>query len=214
MNAIIFDMDGVLFDTERLAVRAWDAIGVKMHLGKLGYMVYKTLGRTREESVKIFRQEFGTRFNNDVFQQYYKDYLSAYYAEHPVPMKNGLKELLHFLKENGYKIAVASSSKKEEVMHHLISADILSNFDAIVCGDMITQSKPEPDIYLAAAKALQQTPQECFAVEDSRSGLLSAHRAGCKVIYIPDIYKADEETLSVVELQFTNLMELKDYLMR
>lgn len=211
MKAVIFDMDGVLFDTERLAVKCWDKIGEEIGLGKVGYMVYKTLGRTTEESVKIFKREFGDKFDNDIFQAHYRACLEGYYKNNPVPIKRGVKEILCFLKNAGYKTAVASSSSKESVYHHLNSAGITDYFDKIICGDMTEKSKPEPDIYLAAAKALNEDPKDCYAVEDSKSGLISAHRAGMTVVYVPDLYKAESDMKDVIDLKFDDLLKFKEY---
>lgn len=208
MKTVIFDMDGVLFDTEKLAVKCWDEIGEKSGLGKVGYMVLKTLGLTREESVKVFEKEFGKRFDNDIFQMYYKEYLDEYYKTNHVPIKEGVVEILKYLYENGYKIAVASSSGRNSVLHHLDDADITQYFNLAVCGEMVKKSKPEPDIYLAAAKALNECPENCYAVEDSKNGLLSATRANMKVVYIPDLYETDEG----FDLKFGNLNEFKEYL--
>lgn len=212
MKAVIFDMDGVLFDTERLAVKCWDEIGVKAGLGKVGYMVYKTLGRTRGESVKIFEKEFGDKFNNDIFQKYYKEYLDDYYKSNPVPVKEGVVETLKYLKSNRYKIAVASSSSRSSVLHHLDDAKITDYFDVIISGDMVKKSKPEPDIYLTAAEKLGVKPEECYAIEDSKSGLEAAHRAGMTVIYIPDLYIADEKTNKTIDYSFNNMLEFKQHL--
>ena len=212
MKAVIFDMDGVLFDTERLAVKCWDTIGVEVGLGKVGYMVMKTLGRTREESVKIFKEEFGEKFDNDIFQAHYKAYLDKYYKAHRVPLKDGVIEILEYLKDNGYKTAVASSSSERSVLHHLKDAEIEGFFDKIICGDKIKKSKPEPDIYITAAQSLGVPCGECYAVEDSQSGLISAHRAGMKVVYIPDLYIADSETKRSIDYEFKTLIEFKEYL--
>ncbi|MBQ7739863.1 MAG: HAD family phosphatase [Eubacterium sp.] len=212
MKAVIFDMDGVLFDTESLAIKAWDTIGEEVGLGKVGYMVFKTLGITREESVKIFEKEFGDKFNNDIFQAHYKAYLDEYYKNNPVPLKHGVIETLKYLKKNGYKTAVASSSSEDSVMHHLEDAGITHYFDAIICGDKVERSKPEPDIYLKAAESLGKRAEDCYAVEDSKNGLLSAHRAGCKVVYIPDLYKAEDEIKKIIDLKFETLFEFKEYI--
>lgn len=212
MNAVIFDMDGVLFDTERLAIECWDTVGEKIGLGKLGYMVFKTMGRTTPESVKIFQNEFGDRFDNDIFQKEIKEFNDNYFEKHGVPMKEGLVELLKFLDIASYKTAVASSSSKKSVLHHLCSTDIDDYFDAVICGDMVKKSKPEPDIYLTASAILGEEPQNCYAVEDSRAGLISAHNAGCKVVYIPDLYEADEEILKLVDFKFNSLTEFMEHL--
>jgi HAD superfamily hydrolase (TIGR01509 family) len=212
MNAVVFDMDGVLFDTERLAIKCWDWVGEQVGLGKVGYMVHKTMGRTTSESVKIFEKEFGSKFNNDNFQKHIKIFNENYFNEHGVPKKEGLISILKYLKENGYKTAVASSSSRKSVMHHLNDANITSYFDTIICGDMVTKSKPEPDIYITACNALGEKSENCYAVEDSRAGIWSAYNAGCKTIMIPDLYIADDETNNVIFKKFENLTKFQEYL--
>ena len=129
-----------------------------------------------------------------------------------MPLKAGVKECLNYLKDKEIKTAVASSSSENSVMHHLENAGITHFFDEIICGDKIEKSKPEPDIYLAAASALGEEPKDCYAVEDSRSGLLSAHRAGCEVVFIPDLYKPDKEIQNIIDLKFEALFEFKEYI--
>ena len=177
-------------------------------------MVLKTLGRTREESVKIFEREFGDRFNNDIFQKHYRAYLEDYYSKNPVPLKEGVNEILDYLKSRKIKTAVASSSSEESVMHHLKSAGIENCFDKIICGDMIEKSKPEPDIYLYAADRLGIKSEECCAVEDSKSGLISAHRANMKTVYIPDLYIAEPEIREIIDYEFSSLDEFRLFLIR
>ncbi len=212
MKAVIFDMDGVLFDTERLAIKCWDAIGPKLGLGKVGYMVYETLGLTTQESVKLFERKFGDKYNNDEFQRLYKEYLEEYYSKNPVPVKKGVRELLKYLKENGYKIAVASSSSESSILHHLKNADIEKYFDKIICGDMVTKSKPEPDIYITAAIELGVNCENCYAVEDSERGLFSAYRANMEVVFVPDLYTPTEAFSQVIDLTFNTLTDFMNYL--
>lgn len=214
INAVIFDMDGVLFDTERLAIRCWDAIGEPCGLGKVGYMVYQTLGRTREESEKIFVRTFGERYDSAQFQRRYREWLADYYRTHPVPVKEGLVPLLDTLKAQGFRLAVASSSSRESVLHHLNDAGITDRFDSIISGEMAARSKPEPDIYLTAAASLGLPPEECYAVEDSRSGLWAAHRAGCRTVMIPDIWTCDDETAAILDHRFESLTAFRQFLLQ
>jgi len=209
---VIFDMDGVLFDTERLAIRCWDAIGPQCGLGPVGHMVYQTLGRTREESERIFRETYGERYDSAQFQRLYRAWLNDYYRTHPVPVKEGLYSLLDTLKDKGYRLAVASSSSREAVTHHLNNAGITGYFDSIVSGEMAARSKPEPDIYLAAAASLGAAPGDCYAVEDSRSGLWAAHRAGCFTVMIPDIWECDDETGIITDCVFRSLSDFETYI--
>lgn len=212
MNAVVFDMDGVMFDTERLAVKAWDWVGEQMGIGKVGYMVFVTMGRTTEKSVKIFKNKFGDKFVNEDFQRYYAEFVEKYYNEHGIPVKMGLFELLEYLKSKKFKIAVASSNSRDVVLQHLKDTNIEKYFDKIICGDMVSKSKPEPDIYLTACKELGENPRDCYAIEDSKTGLQSAHAAGCKVIMVPDLYEAEPEIEKLLFKKFDNLLLFKEYL--
>jgi len=208
----VFDMDGLMFDTERVAIFAWDYAGEKMGLGKAGYMVYKTLGVNVNASNQIWIEEFGDRYNEEELWKYTREFNSDFYAKNKVPVKMGLYVLLDYLKANDYKLAVASSTSKRGVERNLKSAGVLEYFDAIICGDMVEKSKPEPEIYLKACEALGVEPAEALALEDSRNGLLSAYRAGMKVIMVPDLWEADEEIKSFLWNMCEDLEEVKTFL--
>lgn len=212
MNAVIFDMDGLMFDTERIAVRAWDYAGEKIGIGKAGYMVLKTLGANIAMSRQIWKEEFGDNYDEENLRKYTKQFLTKYYTENKVPVKKGLYALLEYIKDKNYKLAVASSSPKWEVENHLKDADVYEYFNAIVCGDMISKSKPEPEIYLRACELLGENPENCYALEDSRNGLLSAYRAGCKPIMIPDLWQPDDEIRDVLFAKFDDLEQFKIFL--
>ena len=118
--------------------------------------------------------------------------------------------MLDYLKQNNCKMAVASSSPKWEVEKHLKDAKIYDYFVGIVCGDMIQKSKPDPEIYLKACELLEVNPTECYALEDSKNGLLSAHRAGCKPIMVPDLWQPDDEILKIIVGKYSDLEEVKE----
>ncbi len=206
---VIFDMDGLMFDTERVFIEAWDYAGEKIGIGKAGYMVYKTLGMNITESMKIWREEFGDRCNQEELRKYTKEFLNHFYEVNNVPVKPGLYQLLEYLKKINSKMAVASSSPRWEVESHLKDAGIREYFSGIVCGDMIEKSKPAPDIYLRACELLKAEPGECYALEDSKSGLLSAYRAGCKPIMVPDLWQPDEEILKIIVGKYDDLEQVK-----
>ncbi len=212
MNTIIFDMDGLMFDTEKVFIKAWDYAGVKLGIGKAGYMTMKTLGMNIIMSRKIWFDEFGDNYNEDDLRKYTKEFLVKYYSENKVPVKKGLYTLLDYLHNKGYKLAVATSSPKWEVESHLKDANVYDYFSVIVCGDMVNKSKPEPEIYLKACELLQEDPVDCFALEDSKNGLLSAYRAGCKPIMVPDLWQPDEEIIELLYGKFADLEEVQEYL--
>lgn len=211
IDAVVFDMDGLMFDTERVFMRAWDYAGEQMGLGKTGYMVLKTLGSNTAECERIWQEDF-PGVDLAALWEHSRVFHEKYYAENPVPVKKGLYELLSFLRERGIPMAVASSTKREKVLRHLKSAGIADDFAQVIAGDMVTRSKPEPDIYRTACAALGVAPEGCIALEDSRNGLLSAHRAGCQAVMVPDLWQPDDEVRAFIRGPFESLAEVKDWL--
>mgnify|MGYP005770338795 FL=1 len=194
IEAVIFDMDGLMFDTERLCSLAWDWAGEQMGIGPAGYMNLRTLGVTAPEARRILLEEFGQDFDVDRMQSLAREFTADYLGKNPLPVKPGLYTLLDYLKGQGLPLAVASSTREETVRRHLRAAGIEGRFAAVVCGDMVTHSKPHPEIYELACARLGKTPPSCAALEDSRNGLRSAHAAGCRAVMVPDLWQPDPET--------------------
>lgn len=208
MNAVIFDMDGLMFDTERVCMKAWDYSGEKLGFGKnAGQMVFKTLGCTTNKAMEILKAQFGPSFDGDKWMQITRAFAEDYYKQNGVPTMKGLFELLDYLKAQGFKLAVASSSSRHSVMRNLGSADIVDRFDVLISGDMITKSKPHPQIYLKACEELGEKPENCYALEDSRNGIHSAANAGCKTIMVPDLWQPDEETKAIIYAKCDSLLD-------
>lgn len=212
MRAVIFDMDGLMFDTERILMEAWDYAGEKIGIGKAGFMAIKTLGMNLARSKKVWDEEFGDTYDLEALTKATLEYYKGFYADHQVPVKKGLYILLEYLKSAGFVMAVASSSPKELVYHNLNSAGVEKYFSAIVHADMVEKSKPEPDIYLKASELLGIPAEECYALEDAKSGLLAAYRAGCEVIMVPDLWQADEVTEAILTAKLNDLEEVKEFI--
>ena len=211
-NAVVFDMDGVMFDTESVCMKAWDTVGEEMGIGKAGYMVYKTLGMTAESAIKVLQNEFGVDFDERLFKQKGREFSYKYFDEFGVPEKPFLHETLNYLKNKGYKLAVASSTSSDSVFHHLNEKNITAYFDKVICGDMIKNSKPAPDIYLKACEELGENPANCIAIEDSKNGILSAKNADMNVIMIPDLWHGDDDTDKLLFAKLKSLGEINTIL--
>ncbi len=211
-HAVIFDMDGLMFDTERLYCQAWDYAGEKAGLGRTGYMVMKTLGTNRETGRAIWRREFGARYHQEEIEGYTKEFFDQYYRTHSLPVKKGLYHLLDYLKERGFRTAVASSTPRDQILKHLKETELTGFFDQIVGGDCVKKSKPDPEIYLHACALLKMEPAHCYALEDSRNGLLAASAAGCRTIMVPDLWQPDEEIRGRVLAILPDLDAVRDYL--
>lgn len=212
MKAFVFDMDGLMFDTERVFIGAWDYAGEKMGFGKAGYMCLRTLGMNTPACEQAWRDEFGEDVDIAALWAYSREYLEDYYSRYAVSAKTGLYDLLTYLKRKGYRLAVASSTKRHTVERHLTSANVREYFDVVIAGDMVEKSKPEPDIYLRAAAELGVKPEACYALEDSRNGLLSAHAAGMKGIMVPDLWQPDDVVKEFIIGPFESLLAVRDWL--
>lgn len=205
-RGVVFDMDGVLLDTERVAALAFDYAGIKTGIGPAGYMTPHLLGLSVEAARPVWIAEFGCGYDEDGIIKFSAEFKREYYKTHEIPAKPGLIPALRELSDAGVRLAVASSTAREIVDSELSAVGALGFFDAVVSGDMVTRSKPDPEIYLRACEAITLAPSECVAVEDARSGVISAHGAGLRVIMVPDLWQPDVETASLTEAVCKDLL--------
>jgi len=191
-RSIVFDMDGVLVDSEQIVYRAWMKIGTKLGMTGMHDLFFRCMGTSHASTANLFYEIFGADFDYSSFRDQVRScYLEA--VKKNIPLKNGAAEILATLKDSGWKIALASSSRESSVMMNLKKSGLFPFFDAIMCGDMVANGKPAPDIYLKACALINSNPSLTYAVEDSRNGLLSAVNAGLKTILVPDMIQPDEK---------------------
>ena len=212
LDAVVFDMDGVIFDSERLGLRSWQAVADRHGLGDISETAKKCIGRNTADTMKIFDEAYGDRVNVEELYEEAKVLMRDIIAKEGLPLKEGARELLGFLKEQGIKVGLASSTKQAVVKEELTAAGLIGYFSVIVGGDMIERSKPEPDIYLLACERLGAEPGKCVCIEDSFNGVISAHRAGLGVIMVPDMLMPTDEILSLVDVYKKSLSDVLDYL--
>lgn len=207
-RAIVFDMDGVLFDTERVYFEAWDIVAAEMGID-VSEVRMLCAGHNAADSAKIFDEYFGGQATFAEFSPRKTDCFHRLLQENGVPEKPGLHELLEYLKTAGHKIALATSTKREGALYNLEQTNILQYFDVLVTGDMFEHGKPDPEIYLTACRLLGSEPSETYAVEDSYAGLESAHSAGMRVVMIPDLFPPTPRTKDI-SVEISSLDELLD----
>jgi len=212
IKGIVFDMDGLMFDTEQLAAKAWTFAGEQMGLNITEAMAIKTLGLNKEDTDRVLSDEVGQAFDSTTARKIRGDYMTSHIEKNGIPVKTGLFELLDYLNKNHYKITVATSSEQEVARYNFNKAGISKYFDQIVCGDMIERGKPEPDIYLRASEIIGVKPYECLALEDSPMGILSAYRAGLKPVMIPDLLQPDEGTSRLLYAKLPTLLDVIELL--
>lgn len=186
IEAVLFDMDGLMFDTEGLSHRALLETGKKFGCEGISEVIPLITGVNAASVKRIFLEHMGTDFPFDEFMRSRQELIDRSIAEHGVPVKPGLRELLAYLEREGYRTAVATSTSRAHAMAYIEQARMLDCFDAFVCGDMLKKSKPDPDIYLKAAGLLGMAPEVCMALEDSPNGVASAYAAGMKTVMVPD----------------------------
>ncbi|MCR5155649.1 MAG: HAD family phosphatase [Butyrivibrio sp.] len=212
IKAVIFDLDGTLTDTEKYYQKAWP-----MALEHFGYKVepwmplqLRSLGRPF--APRQFKEWFGEDFDYNEVREYRKAIVKEMMGESGIPLKPGAKEILAWLRENGYLTALATANNYGRAERLLKEIGLFDSFDKIICANMVSLGKPAPDIYSFACKELGLDPSQTFAVEDSPNGVTSAYGAGCNVIMVPDLTEPDEELAGKLYARVDKLMDITELL--
>ncbi|MDU5110167.1 MAG: HAD family phosphatase [Clostridium sp.] len=209
VESVIFDMDGVLFDTESIYLKVWKNV-FKRYGYKMTKEIYSQVIATGRENVKkVFLREFGDDLSIEKMYKE-KDALLKEEIEKHVPIKEGVVEILNILKNMNYKIALATSSDRERMNKQLEKAKIREYFDEVICRDEVEKTKPNPEIYIKAADKLDSNPKNCLVIEDSLAGVMAAYKANMKVLHVEDLKKADNEIKKYCYKSFNNLHEIKE----
>lgn len=211
IKAVIFDMDGVIFDTEALCLKCWKEVGEKHQIPFIDSVALECIGTTTAKTEEILREHYGSDFDYETYRQELSERFLNHINEEGMPMKPGIYDLLAYLEEHGVKIGLASSTQKERVEAELDMAGILKYFDVVVGGDMVKKSKPEPDIFLECAKQLGVNPEDTYVIEDSYNGIRSASRATMHPIMVPDLLEPTEEMQQLATEILHDLQEVKQY---
>ncbi len=211
-KAVVFDMDGVIFDSERAVMQCWKEVASRHNIPDIEKAILACTGTTMVRTREIMLNLYGADFPYDEYARESSAIFHSRYDGGRLPMKPGVKELLTFLKKHDKKIALASSTRHQVVTDELRDADIIEYFDRIICGDMVSRSKPAPDIFLKACEALNISPSDSYAIEDSYNGIRAAHAGGLHPIMVPDLLPADEEMQSLAEIVLPSLTSVMEYL--
>jgi len=211
-KAVVFDMDGVIFDSERAVMQCWKEVASRHNIPDIEKAILACTGTTMVRTREIMLNLYGADFPYDEYARESSAIFHSRYDGGRLPMKPGVKELLTFLKERGKKIALASSTRQQVVTDELRDAGIIEYFDRIICGDMVSRSKPAPDIFLKACEELNISPSDSYAIEDSYNGIRAAHAGGLHPIMVPDLLPADEEMQSLAEIVLPSLTSVMEYL--
>lgn len=192
IRGVLFDMDGLMFDTEHIGREGWFEAGRQLDLPITEELIAKLRGTGVSVCREIFNSQIPGR-HYDTARAIRVEYADDFIAAHGLPVKPGLEELLEWLRRENIPAALATSTGREKALGYLEQAGISEYFSAAVCGTEAANPKPAPDIFLAAAAKLGVEPGNCVVLEDSPNGLRAAKAAGCRAIVVPDLTPAPPE---------------------
>lgn len=211
VKAVIFDMDGVIFDSERAVFQEWLDLAKRYHIDDIEIPYMKCIGVNAQRTREIFYEHYGDKYDYDVFAKETSIGFHSKYDGGKLPIKTGAVELLKYLKNEGVKVALATSTRKASVIPEIRDAGLLEYFDVIIAGDMVEKSKPAPDIFLKAASELGINPGEAYVIEDSFNGIRAAQNAGMIPVMVPDLLEPDEEIREKAAFIFEDLNKVREY---
>lgn len=212
LRAVVFDMDGLLLDSEAIFKLAW-----KHAAGVGGYdlpddVFYRMIGRTREDSNRILVEAFGGKCVPENFSHEVDTFHDRYVRENGIPLKAGVEEILDWCDARGLPRAVATSTYEPLATPRLAETGLLPRFSIAVFGDHVSRGKPNPDIYLRAAERLGVEPSQCLALEDSYNGVRAARAAGMTIYMVPDLLRPTAEMVETAHGIFPSLHAVVEFL--
>ena len=210
-KAVIFDMDGVIFDSERLVLDCWEKIGIRYNLSNIRETFIKCIGTNKVRTKEIVFEAYGEDFEYDRFSAEASVLFHEVTDEAGLPVKKGVRELLDYLEGEKILLGLASSTRLAVVEEELKQAGLYHYFSVVVGGDLLKRSKPEPDIYLMACEKMRIAPGDAYAIEDSYNGIRAAHAAGMAPVMVPDILGATEEMRQKSVVVLEDLFQVKSY---
>lgn len=212
IKGVIFDMDGLMLDTEKLLMRFWIQSAKEHGFDMKPEHVLSIRSLAAEYAAPKLQKIFGKSFDYHLIRNRRIELMNKFIEENGVEKKPGLDILLEYLKNNSYKIAVATATEKSRADVYLKSVGIIDYFDKFVCNAMVEKGKPAPDIYLKACEELSLKPCQCIALEDSPNGIASAYNSGCLPVMVPDLSQPDRETQKLLYKKIDRLDMLIDIL--
>ena len=208
-KGVIFDMDGVLVDSEKLYLRFWQEACALNGFELTCDMALSLRSNSPETAIPKFLMWFGESADYYRIRELRRKLMADYIDRSGVDLKPGAQELLDYLKRKGIRTALATASPVKRARHYLSPHGLFDKLDVVVSGESIHRSKPAPDIYLAAADMLGLPPNECIAVEDSPAGIISAKTAGCFTVMVPDLTPPDDAISEYIDYLADDLTKIK-----
>lgn len=209
-KAAVFDMDGLILDSEMTVLHIWEQLGEKYGFEGIREYGISVIGKNKKATVDEFARVYGQP--GEPYERELRQIYNVLAEQGKVPLKPHTIELLSAMKNAGMKIAIASSSTREEVTSQMEVLGALPYFDTCVCGDQVTKSKPDPEIFLKACDALGVRPEDGVGLEDSFNGVRSCKASGLFTIMVPDIIQPDDEMKALADIILPSLKDVQDFL--
>lgn len=211
-DALIFDMDGLLLDTEGIYKRSWSAVASELGFDLTDDLYLELIGITVVDCERRLQRAFGESFPLDRFRVDAKARYEALLDEEGIPLKPGVKELLTWAQDQGLPCGVGTSTVTGQARHHLEFHQIFDRFDAVIGGDQVSHGKPDPEIFVKVAGALAREPERCLVFEDAPSGIRAARAGGIPVVWVPDLLPPNPEVEELCAGVFSSLHHARGWL--
>ena len=211
IKAIIFDMDGVILDSESISDITWRKAAEEKGLSVNDEILNACRGSNKNDTIQTLKKYYGSNFDSEAFLERTSELFHEIEEKDGIPLLPYAKEILEYLKPR-YRLALASSTRGPTVERQLMAAGVIDFFETRTTGEMVEHSKPNPEIYLMACKSIGMNPEDCAAVEDSLNGIRSAYAAGLKPVMVIDKVQPTEEIRKMCCNIFDSLDGLKTVL--
>ena len=212
LRGVIFDMDGLLFDTETLYLEGWHHVGEAMGIPITREAALATTAIADRDAEVLFQARYGPAFTLDKALPIMANWLTEQLTENGMPLKRGARKLVEFLHKKGVPFALGTSNRLEVAEAYLGAAELRHYFDIVVARDMVEAAKPAPDIFLKAADQMGFQPSECLVLEDSFVGVTAGHAAGCRTVMVPDLVQPCDEIRAKTWQVFDHLEDVHEAL--